>query len=687
MSRNLAQRLEHRVRSTSSSNSTLEAAHPSLITASLVRNSTCLTWVLLMNADDRAEDRRDEGADMGHDNGFLECDDRSIVLHDRDGDESSSAVCKSTDHDGDEGWRESQSLTLNNLLHDLGLETSTVLSPCTPTEVKAGTYTQMFRWSMPLEARTFRAEYKGFLCPLHTSMGPSAGSTRMVVHGVRVRVMSQVTLQFLDKLVSLLHCAMDGECEEGALVDTVVMIGREVKVAVDVVPLLLEAYMSTSNSYHTPTVHVTGERTYCVSVNTGALMRFVEGLGWVDTIMGDETMPQLWDTKSISPHDTSRYTSLFSSQTSMTPFGMHMPEQRAALSGHFLGSSISRPVNTLTHRMSPTYTETPLVVTEHCAHVFQRNWDRFPGRNVSVVFFQCTLTYEDAFLMSETCARSFTYAAETVVVMPGTSLQAYSKGDVIPPLSKEWWGVPVQGVVVSVQPIKFDRTRMVVSRSCHAVSGDKFCTTHGQKGVITVMPDERMPSVDGAPVDFVMGSTTLIKRNTPSQLYEAWAGQEAYERRSSLPTLDTSYDVRSLRRNSVIVTNNALPDRLAGMRQVRAEYGRIRLMQTCHMTYDKHQYTRKAPTKGMRASPRGRVVGGGVRLGEMELQQLSGNGLTKCLEELQLRGNCVDAAWCAHCKKLMVTCCCDGSTRKRSSIRVLPRNASVHGKASVACSE
>lgn len=55
------------------------------------------------------------------------------------------------------------------------------------------------RWAMRLHVRLFNDEYKGLLCPLHTSMGPSAGSTRMVVNMIKVRVMREPALAFLER--------------------------------------------------------------------------------------------------------------------------------------------------------------------------------------------------------------------------------------------------------------------------------------------------------------------------------------------------------------------------------------------------------------------------------------------------------------------------------------------------------
>lgn len=302
------------------------------------------------------------------------------------------------------------------------------------------------RWSMPLGVRLFNDEHKGFLCPLHTSMGPSAGSTRMVVNMIRVRVMCEPTLVFLERLVVVVQEEEDKRIREweeteepgngvgetkGDLSDMsgdgngkciIVLVRVKIEVERGVVARLMDLYLSTSSSHHTPTVRVIDERTYVVSINTGAVMRRIDGLGSVDTIMGNPNRAQIWDVASISPYDMTRRTGLFSNQTSMTPFGEHLPEQRAALSGHFLMSAISKPVNTITHRIRPMYSGPPLVVTEHCKDMIDGSWDRFGGLNVTVAMFQCTPTYEDAFLMSDSCAQRYMYTAETVVLQPGRSL-------------------------------------------------------------------------------------------------------------------------------------------------------------------------------------------------------------------------------------------------------------------------
>lgn len=91
----------------------------------------------------------------------------------------------------------------------------------------------------------------------------------------------------------------------------------------------------------------------------------------------------------------------------------------------------------------------------------------------------------------------------------------------------------------------------VVTRRCHAVTGDKFCTLHGQKGVATVVPDDQMVQVGGKPVDLVMGSTSVVERGTSGQPMEAWASLRVTEESMDTPVVDTSFDVPTLPREPV----------------------------------------------------------------------------------------------------------------------------------------
>jgi RNA polymerase Rpb2, domain 6 len=62
---------------------------------------------------------------------------------------------------------------------------------------------------------------------------------------------------------------------------------------------------------------------------------------------------------------------------------------------------------------------------------------------------------------------------------------------------------------------------IVVERSGSPVNGDKFTTLHGQKGNVTIVEDNMMPSVNGTVADIVISSGSIVKRGTASQIAEA----------------------------------------------------------------------------------------------------------------------------------------------------------------------
>jgi DNA-directed RNA polymerase beta subunit len=70
---------------------------------------------------------------------------------------------------------------------------------------------------------------------------------------------------------------------------------------------------------------------------------------------------------------------------------------------------------------------------------------------------------------------------------------------------------------------------MVLECQCLPVNGDKFTTLHGQKGVVTILDDSQMPTLRGKSADIVIGSSSIIKKETVSQLLEAACGMYVYK--------------------------------------------------------------------------------------------------------------------------------------------------------------
>lgn len=157
--------------------------------------------------------------------------------------------------------------------------------------------------------------------------------------------------------------------------------------------------------------------------------------------------------------------------------------------------------------------------------------------------------------------------------------------------------------------------------------------------MITVVNDQDMPVLLEYPsfkVDFVMGSSSVIKSNTPGQVMEAVHGLEASVRRdndhSALHFCDDEAESISsvIRRGKVsiysigslhdpVISTNGFP--------CKCLFGVIRLMQSAlFQVYDKVHSTRKICSTRMHSPRVGKSTSGSVTLGEIEIQQMAGTG-------------------------------------------------------------
>jgi DNA-directed RNA polymerase beta subunit len=130
------------------------------------------------------------------------------------------------------------------------------------------------------------------------------------------------------------------------------------------------------------------------------------------------------------------------------------------------------------------------------------------------------LTYEDGMVLSRSAAKKFEYTAYVSVQLNPAVSKVPNVGDTVEPYGESWWQNHFKGEITSRRPGSNGKVAITVSATCYPVNGDKLTTLHGQKGVITILEDVDMPLVKGTRVELVIGSSSVIKRETISQVLE-----------------------------------------------------------------------------------------------------------------------------------------------------------------------
>jgi DNA-directed RNA polymerase beta subunit len=253
-------------------------------------------------------------------------------------------------------------------------------------------------------------------------------------------------------------------------------------------------------------------------------------------------------------------------------------------------------------------------------------------------------------------------------------------GKVITSFSVPWWQIPFNGTVIGISKDNFGDTIILIEYIGLPVNGDTFTTYHGQKGVVTILPDHHMPKVKGRIADLVISSSVMLKRQTASQVIEAACGMFCVEQQieswSVSPDhvvaswnnmnsrkLRDPYDgiVRSYEGDLDVPSGEGifefvyrrdwtLNSNITSNSRVRVNYGMIRLAQSIFMASSKMSFT-QSKVRSTSVSPISRTsMGGSKRLGEMELTQLEALGTKNCLQEFVERSEACVVEVCNICR-------------------------------------
>ena len=362
------------------------------------------------------------------------------------------------------------------------------------------------------------------------------------------------------------------------------------------------------------------------------------------------------------------YHSVLSSCASLTPYPMNINATRLGLSNIYLQQAICNPCCNYMPGMLlvPQYNQRMILMPDFmpCAeHLIEDGADSMPGLNLQVVFMNMHLTYEDGMVMSRSASQRFRYTAEIHRVVPASERNIPDQGSNVDPYSRNWWQCHFSGMIKSVNQIDPDRVLLIITCECHPVNGDKFTTLHGQKGVITIISDHNMPHINGEPAEIVIGSSSILKRGTISQLLEAAYTQYAiqYMPLGSHMTYNDAHlpfsreikrpccsftEVLSRYECDVVINENtvarkvyAIGSNIAEKRNVRVNYGTIRVMQSCFLASHRVSATSGMPSVSAKNMNTSSSTGGSKSLGEMEVTQLIALGLTHCIAELSDRSD------------------------------------------------
>lgn len=428
-------------------------------------------------------------------------------------------------------------------------------------------------------------------------------------------------------------------------------------------------------SPHVPTLHNnTGTDHYIISFCTGTLMRIASDGKWCNT-------------RQRSNYDGLEYHSVLSPCASLTPYPCNINVTRLGLSNIYLQQAICAPYCNYMPGMLfvPQYSERPILMPDFISsadHMIANGADSMPGLNLRVVFMNMLLTYEDGMVMSRTASERFRYTAEVHRIVSAHDKSIPDQSTRIEPYSTYWWQCHFSGVVKSVNQIDPHRVRLVITCECYPVNGDKFTTLHGQKGVITILSDHNMPYVNGYPAEIVIGTSSILKRGTVSQLLEAAYTQYAIEYMASnshityndaylhfsqeinkphcyLTNILSKFECDVIINEDVVVRKvYTIGSSIAEKRNVRVNYGTIRVMQSCFLASHRMSATASMSSASAKNMNTSSSTGGSKSLGEMEVTQLIASGLTHSIAELSDRSDMHVVDVCNDCRLISDMCTC-----------------------------
>jgi hypothetical protein len=549
--------------------------------------------------------------------------------------------------------------------------------------------------------RSFFDEYAGFICASHTSHSTDAGRVRRVTCGISIRLISNQMLESISAMSDVITISNESDSW------TIYCMGHVVHVTEDTITKLSEQHAYDRRNNNTSySLYISISNKLCVlCISPGNLIKrttnniFSDNIEYYKSDKFNKSFVPFIDTVG---KDSTR--SMFSAYYTLIPYIKSDRAPRPSISSAQTTQAVCLPWCPATATVSPCYTFTPLVYTELYSLVLRDIEDAYTetslgnyliGENISVLYLNLPDTYEDAIIVSQKYVDNGGFNT--------MSLCKYliSTSDAVPEVNQKmcsvvfiWWkGACEKGCLHTLEytksTSKFYRVGRIHTGVVTAVNftdsgdysitirsfqqlqtGDKLTTGHGQKGVVKItdyidMPIAHMDDGQTYIPDIVVAMSSIICRQTNGQLYETQHGLDVLKNNAfrivgDNDTLDNFEEVyvtdgmTGKYFTTIDANENIIP--------TRASFGYVRVNNQTQMTREKHHTSSKSVGKHTAKTPVRRSRGGGVTLGEMEIQAALSSGLRNIVTELVNRGDIVSIPVCIVCKRLQVLCTCDVNT-------------------------
>jgi hypothetical protein len=569
-----------------------------------------------------------------------------------------------------------------------------------------------------MDKRTYKDDMFGFICCGHTAHSEDAGKSRRIASFTRVRVFSNTALWMaLDS--DNVTISSSGSWTVYCMGSTFSTDLAGVVVLVQKMNGELRRYAKSQFSYPdnsqmaAPPTYVVyyHEKLLIVSISPGVVLRMMP-----NGMMIDSTMYHYQPANPITRHgkipnsgtDSIKYK--YSAFFLLCPYVQDDRPPRTLLASGQTVQAICMPWAPATAKVSPCHVSRPLVTTEFMRRIQEDQesnpdamWDILPGEDMMICFVNHPLNYDDAMVVSSKFADFGGF--ETLSVC---TYRLFAK-DNIPIVGEElcgkkyeWWKVPCtnhcvcqpwykkvgdklgkikriisdpripSGIVTESNIAENGEYQIRVLSHSQLLTGDKISTTHGQKGVVRVVPFYDLPMIvmpDGSSftADLYMAVGSVTSRQTVGQILESSAAlkaaREGHMNKVEDPLEQGTEECEYLisgETGRVIVS--ALPD--GKVVPIKASVGITRVFNQTQLTRERHHLSHMSEGKYSLGTTSGRAAGGGVATAEMDFHAMFSSGMLNCAQELLNRGNVVRVNICIQCKHVEPLCDCNTPGRR-----------------------